>query len=104
MATPQQAGRVQAEVVAVAGGLTFHKSVVVPVGQTLGWAVNASGLYALHPQLKEAALGVWGKVLPAATLVNAHDRIEVYTPVLKSATTAHRQRLQARKLAAKVAP
>ncbi len=94
MPTPLQQSRVTVEIVAVAGGLTFKKRVIVPLGQTLGWAANASGLYALHPQLKAAALGVWGKVMAPTVVVQESDRIEIYAPVQPAATQAHRARLR----------
>lgn len=102
MPTPKQATRCQVEIVAMAGGLNFRKSLPVPAQQTIGWAVNASGLYALAPQLKAAKLGVWGKVLPPVTLVAEGDRIEVYAPVNAAAVAAHRANLQKRKKSGKV--
>jgi putative ubiquitin-RnfH superfamily antitoxin RatB of RatAB toxin-antitoxin module len=100
--TPAQKSRVNAQVVALAGGLSFIKNIVVPQGQTLAWAVNASGLYALHPHLREAPLGVWGKVLSPSALVQEADRIEVYTPVAPETLAAHRTRLRESKQSAKV--
>lgn len=95
MPTPLQSTRYSVQVVALAGGVGFTKTMMVPHGQTLGWAVNASGLYALHPQLRDAELGVWGKVLPPETLVAEGDRIEVYQAVNADALAAHRAKLQA---------
>jgi putative ubiquitin-RnfH superfamily antitoxin RatB of RatAB toxin-antitoxin module len=102
MPTPKQATRCLVEIVAVLGGLNFRKTLPVPAQQTLGWAVNASGLYALAPQLRTATLGVWGKVLPPATIVAEGDRIEVYTPVNVAALATHRANLQTKKKSAKV--
>ena len=95
MVTPLQSSRYAVDVVALTGDITFTKTVMVPHGQTLGWAVNASGLYAAHAVLQGNAIGVWGKVLPPETLVNEGDRIEVYQAVAPATITAHRQRLQA---------
>lgn len=80
MATPKQAGRVSVQVVCVAAGVGFAKDMLVPVGQTLGWAVNASGLYGLRPDLRGCELGVWGKRMAPETLAAEGDRIEVYLP------------------------
>jgi putative ubiquitin-RnfH superfamily antitoxin RatB of RatAB toxin-antitoxin module len=91
------------QIAAVANGQNFTKQLPVPAHQTLGWAVNASGLYALAPQLRTAKLGVWGKVLPPATVVAEGDRIEVYAPVNAAAVAAHRANLQKHKKSAKVA-
>lgn len=78
MATPKQAGRVSVQVVCVARGTGFSKDMLVPVGQTLGWAVNASGLYGLRPELRDCEMGVWGKRMAPETLVAEGDRVEVY--------------------------
>ena len=103
MPTPRQATRVVVEVVAV-GGKAFVKAMPIPQGQTLGWAINASGLYAQRPELRGAAVGVWGKVLPPETLVAEGDRIEVYTAVTSATLAAHRARLRSKQQSRKVAP
>jgi uncharacterized protein len=95
MPTPLQASRCMVEIVALGNGMAFRKTMMVPHGQTLSWAVNASGLYALYPQLREAAIGVWGKMMAPETLVADGDRIEVYHPVNAAALVVHRAKLQA---------
>ncbi|MFN7163082.1 MAG: RnfH family protein [Pseudomonadota bacterium] len=95
MPTPVQATRYVVEVVALAGKVQFSKTLLVPHGQTLGWAMNASGLFALHPHLRTAEIGVWGKILPPETLVAKGDRIEVYQAIQPTALVAHRSKLQA---------
>ena len=90
MATPLQAGRVTVQVICAAGGIAFAKTMLVPAHQTLGWCVNASGLYGQHPQLRSNKLGVWGKVMPPETGVQAEDRIEVYVPVSPQAVARAR--------------
>ena len=104
MPTPKQASRCTVQIVAVASGQNFTKILPVPANQTIGWAVNASGLYALAPQLQGAKIGVWGKVLPPTTVVNDGDRIEVYGPVKPEALANHRITLQKNKNNAKVLP
>ncbi len=105
MKPPAQASRVVVEIVGVtAAGLVFQKRMPVPAGQTLGWVVNASGLYALHPALRQAPLTVWGQSQPAEALVAAGDRIEVCAQVDPAVVTAHRSRLRKRKESAKVRP
>lgn len=91
MATPKQAGRVSVQVTCLAGGRNFAKDMLVPVGQTLGWCVNASGIYGIHPDLREARLGVWGKLMKPETVVADGDRIEVY--VASSPEAARKARL-----------
>lgn len=90
MATPKQGGRVSVDVVAAVDGKLWRKAIMVPKGQTIGWAANACGLYQQFPALREHKLGVWGKVASPDTLAEEGDRIEVYSPVLKSAVAAVR--------------
>lgn len=90
MATPKQGGRVNAEIIAAVDGKIWRKAVMVPKGQTVGWAVNASGLYQQFPALRSCKLGVWGKVAAPETLVEDGDRVEIYTPVEKAAVAAVR--------------
>ncbi len=94
MPTPVQATRLQIEVVCATGGVGFQKTILVPTGQTLGWAVNASGVYSLYPALRGAALGIWGQVYPPETVLNDGDRAEIYHPVDPAAVAASRRRDQ----------
>lgn len=80
MATPRQTGRLMVEVVCAGAATGFARPVLVPVGQTIGWAANASGVYGLHPHLRGCALGLWGKRMPPETLAAEGDRIELYLP------------------------
>jgi uncharacterized protein len=81
MATPLQAGRISVQIVCLAEGINFNKNMLVPVGQCVAWALNASGLYGKFPHLKNATVGLWGKKVNPTTVLAADDRIEVYTPV-----------------------
>lgn len=92
MATPRQAGRVTVEVVAVAGSVNFRKTMLMPAGQTIGWCVNASGLYGMRPELRGCKIGVWGKVVAPETVVAEGDRIEVYVSCDPLAVASARKR------------
>jgi putative ubiquitin-RnfH superfamily antitoxin RatB of RatAB toxin-antitoxin module len=92
MATPQQKTRLSVQVVCLTISPPFTKQMLVPMGQTVGWCVNASGIYGLHPQLRGGNLGVWNTPARPDVLAQEGDRIEVYTAVLPEAITAARQK------------
>jgi uncharacterized protein len=91
MATPLQTGRIVVLVVSAVPGVQFHKTVLVPLGQSAAWALAASGLLALHPALKDAPLGIWGQKIAPANVLQAGDRLEVYAPVMPAAVARVRQ-------------
>ncbi len=61
-------------------------------------AIAASGLPARHPALRldEAKYGIWGKLMPAQTLLRGGDRIEIYSALIVDPKTARRRRAQKR--------
>jgi putative ubiquitin-RnfH superfamily antitoxin RatB of RatAB toxin-antitoxin module len=79
-------------VLALSDGRLWQRTVQVPQGQTLGWAVQASGVLGQFPALVQAKIGVHGKVLPPTTLLQAGDRVEIYTPCDPAAMLAARNR------------
>lgn len=79
-------------VLALSQARLWQRTVQVPQGQTLGWAVQASGVLGQFPVLAEAKMGVHGKVLPPTTLLQAGDRVEIYTPCDPAAMQAARNR------------
>lgn len=79
-------------VLALSEGRLWQRTVPVPQGQTLGWAVLASGVLGQFPLLTDAKMGVHGKVLPLTTLLQAGDRVEIYTPCDPAAMLAARNR------------
>jgi uncharacterized protein len=79
-------------VLALSQGHLWQRTVQVPQGQTLGWAVQASGVLGQFPSLAESKMGVHGKVLPPTTLLQAGDRVEIYTPCDPAAMQAARNR------------
>jgi putative ubiquitin-RnfH superfamily antitoxin RatB of RatAB toxin-antitoxin module len=54
----------------------------VEPGTTAGEAVERSGIRTAHPGIaRDAALGVWGRLVPATTTLAAGDRVELYRPL-----------------------
>lgn len=91
MVTPKQAGRVGVQVVCVAGAKDFIKDMLVPVGQTVGWCVNASGVVAVCGDMNAIKMGIWGKVVKPEAVVVEGDRIEVYAPCTEQAVKKARR-------------
>jgi len=69
--------RVTVEVVLAFPERQSVRRVDLPAGSTVGDAVAASGLQAPAP----ARFGVYGKAVPAATVVREGDRVEIYRPL-----------------------
>ncbi|MBS0395602.1 MAG: RnfH family protein [Proteobacteria bacterium] len=54
----------------------------VPSGCTVAEAVARSGIRARHPSIAaDAALGIFGRVVTAATVLAPGDRVELYRPL-----------------------
>jgi putative ubiquitin-RnfH superfamily antitoxin RatB of RatAB toxin-antitoxin module len=64
---------------------------LVPVGQSVGWCVNASGVLGQYPDTRDGKVGVWGKVVKPETVVLEGDRIEVYVACLPEAVAKARK-------------
>jgi putative ubiquitin-RnfH superfamily antitoxin RatB of RatAB toxin-antitoxin module len=89
---PRQAGRVEVQVVCLVGGIGFNQAVRVPRGQTLGWAVQASGIRVRHPELAQAVMTVWGQRQNPETSVVGGERIELHLPCSPAAVAKARLR------------
>ncbi len=54
----------------------------LPAGSTVADAIGRAGLNALHPALPaEHAVGIWGRLVPVSTPLQAGDRVELYRPL-----------------------
>jgi putative ubiquitin-RnfH superfamily antitoxin RatB of RatAB toxin-antitoxin module len=70
----------------------------VPRGTTAAEAVERSGLATRFPEIEKTAhLGVYGRLVPAATQLRAGDRVEVYRPLVADPKQARRRRAAAAK-------
>ena len=67
-------------------------------GATVAALIDASGLAARYPlfDFAQAQVGIWGKLVPRDTLARAHDRIEIYRPLLVDPKVARARRAQKR--------
>lgn len=66
----------------------------LPAGSTVRQAVEASRLLRKYPEidLGKNKLGIYGKLTKPDMSLRAHDRIEVYRPLLVDPKEARRQR------------
>lgn len=59
-----------------------QRRLLVPVGTTVGEALDRANLRADHPALSAPlAVGIWGREVTLDTPVTAGDRIELYRPL-----------------------
>lgn len=70
----------------------------VNLGTSVIEAVRQSGIAQQHPEihLEEAVMGIFGKQVPALTVLRDMDRVEIYRPLLVDAKSARRQRAAAK--------
>src|SRR6478672_7070508 len=70
--------------------------VVLASGATVLGALQASGLAAAFPDLdlREAAVGIWGRKVRLEQLVRDLDRVEVYRPLKVDPKLARRERFR----------
>ncbi|WDD93796.1 RnfH family protein [Burkholderia sp. FERM BP-3421] len=69
--------------------------VEVPDGATVRDAIDASGVLARHPDIDPAALktGIFGKLAPLDARLSAHDRVEIYRPLIVDPKLARQRRV-----------
>ena len=69
-------------------------SVNLPVGATLGQALEASGLLQKYPEidLKKNKFGVYAKLSKPDSLLRDRDRVEIYRPLIADPKEVRKQR------------
>ncbi len=72
----------------------------VPPGTTLGQAIALSGIQERFPEidLATARVGIFSKLSPLSTLLQAGDRVEIYRPLCADSKTLRKQRAAARRV------
>lgn len=48
---------------------------------TVNEALNLSGIYRKHPEIKDYKVGIFGKIVSLTQQVKSGDRIEIYRPL-----------------------
>ena len=66
----------------------------VPAGSNVGDALARSRIGEHHPQIdwSAAAIGIFGKRVTRTTLLQPHDRVEIYRPLSADPKQARRSR------------
>ena len=66
----------------------------VPVGTTVMQAIMRSDIAIKHPEVgwDSIVVGIFGKRAPASTVLHAHDRVEIYRPLIADPKQARRRR------------
>lgn len=78
-------------------GEVQQRELSVAVGTTLAQALQQCTDFApMLGALGASKIGIWGRVKPPATVLRAHDRIEVYRPLTVDPKEARRQRYRAK--------
>lgn len=74
-------------------------SLDVPAGTTAIEAVRASGILTQFPEIDLASskIGIFGKAVAPDTVLRAHDRVEIYRPLLADPKEVRRRRAEASK-------
>ena len=93
MADPGQA-LIEIEVVYALPKVQTVIALKVPPGTTAGQAIALSNIRALHPGIDpdSASLGIFGRRVRNSAVVHAHDRIEIYRPLIADPKQARRGR------------
>jgi uncharacterized protein len=67
----------------------------VPDGATVRDAIDASGVLARHPEidLTTQKTGIFGKLAPLGAPLAAHDRVEIYRPLVVDPKLARQRRV-----------
>ena len=70
--------------------------VQLPVGATAADAIEASGFHAEYPRTDTSgtSIGVWGRQVPGAHVLQHADRVEIYRPLLVDPKLARRERFR----------
>lgn len=73
--------QVTVDVVFALPGHQILRRVPLPAGSTVEDALAASGLGEVVRNLGQGPVGIWGKAVPAGTIVRDGDRVEIYRPL-----------------------
>ncbi len=85
---------IEVEVVDALPQMQIVVTVNVPVGTTVMGAITRSGI-ARKPAgggWNSAMVGIWGKRASLATVLQEHDRVEIYRPLIADPKQARRKR------------
>ncbi|MDL2358557.1 MAG: RnfH family protein [Pseudomonadota bacterium] len=72
----------------------YLRELAVPLGTTIEQAIALSGVLVDIPgiELAQQPVGLYGKKKPLDTVLRAHDRIEIYRPLVADPKDSRRRR------------
>lgn len=87
---------IEVEVVYALAHEQFAQTLRVVQGTNVGQAIEQSGVLARYPEIASHALavGIYGRRVAPATVLQAHDRVEIYRPLIADPKRARRTRAQ----------
>jgi putative ubiquitin-RnfH superfamily antitoxin RatB of RatAB toxin-antitoxin module len=87
-------GLIEIEVVYALPQLQTVVALTVPPGTTVSQAIIRSGIAARHPEVdpESASAGIFGRRVRNSTVLRAHDRVEIYRPLIADPKQARRRR------------
>lgn len=96
MVEPPNPSAIAVQVCHASGNMMFLVDLRVTPGTTLEQAVVQSGLLELVPgiDLASAPVGIFSKKKPRDTVLRAHDRVEVYLPLVADPKQSRRTRAE----------
>jgi putative ubiquitin-RnfH superfamily antitoxin RatB of RatAB toxin-antitoxin module len=79
-------------------------SLTVPVGTTVQEAIERSNISGEFPEidLREAAVGIFGKLANLGSTLRDRDRVEIYRPLIADPKAGRRRRAENRSRAKKI--
>ena len=94
MASDAVAGRLEVVVCYATPRQEFLRPLAVEPGTTIGQAIEASGVLAAFPDINLVTqpVGIFAKKKTLDTVLRAHDRIEIYRPLVADPKDSRRKR------------
>jgi putative ubiquitin-RnfH superfamily antitoxin RatB of RatAB toxin-antitoxin module len=72
--------------------LIIREAYILPVGTTVGEALNTSGLLERYPEIQNAEVGIFSKPVPLDKRLRESDRVEIYRPLIINPKDNRRRR------------
>ena len=87
-------GMIEVELVYAPPGALETAILQVPIGTSVGQAIDQWRLLARHPELASQPLkiGIFGRRVAASMVLREYDRIEIYRPLIADPKQARRAR------------
>ncbi|KTD05741.1 RnfH family protein [Fluoribacter gormanii] len=71
---------------------TVHMTLELKQGATVLDALNASGIYDIHPETQGMSVGIYAKQVSLEQVLQEGDRVEIYRPLVLDPKEKRRQK------------